>query len=119
VIAATNLASTLDPALQRPGRFDHKIEVKLPGLEERSEIIKIHLANKSHTISESGIRKVSEKAAGLTGAELENMINLAALQNIRNARLKNQGFSVLSENDLIHYADELLLDKVKSRQRKY
>jgi ATP-dependent Zn protease len=47
VVAATNLASSLDPALQRPGRFDHKIEVTLPNLEDRKEIIKIHLKNVS------------------------------------------------------------------------
>lgn len=46
VVAATNLASSLDPALQRPGRFDHKIEVTLPNLQDRKEIIKIHLKNK-------------------------------------------------------------------------
>jgi cell division protease FtsH len=45
VVAATNLASTLDPALQRPGRFDHKIEISLPDSTERKEILKIHLKN--------------------------------------------------------------------------
>jgi ATP-dependent 26S proteasome regulatory subunit len=47
VVAATNLASSLDPALQRPGRFDHKIEVTLPNLQDRKEIFKIHLKNVS------------------------------------------------------------------------
>jgi ATP-dependent Zn protease len=47
VVAATNLASSLDPALQRPGRFDHKIEVTLPNLDDRKEIVKIHLKNVS------------------------------------------------------------------------
>ncbi len=45
VVAATNLASSLDPALQRPGRFDHKIEVSLPSIDDRKEILKIHLRN--------------------------------------------------------------------------
>ena len=45
VVAATNLASSLDQALQRPGRFDHKIEITLPSEVERKEIIKIHLKN--------------------------------------------------------------------------
>lgn len=49
VVAATNLAFTLDPALQRPGRFDQKIEIKLPSLEERIEIFKIHLKNVKKT----------------------------------------------------------------------
>ena len=45
VVAATNLASSLDQALQRPGRFDHKIEITLPTEADRKEIIKIHLKN--------------------------------------------------------------------------
>jgi len=45
VVAATNLATTLDPALSRPGRFDHKIEVSLPNAEDRKQIFKIHLKN--------------------------------------------------------------------------
>lgn len=51
VVAATNLATTLDPALQRPGRFDHKIEISLPNLQERKEIFKIHLKNVSFNFS--------------------------------------------------------------------
>ena len=47
VVAATNFATTLDPALQRPGRFDQKIEIKLPTVEERKEIFKIYLKNVS------------------------------------------------------------------------
>jgi cell division protease FtsH len=45
VVAATNLDRTLDPALSRPGRFDRKIEIKLPGLHDRVDIMKIHLKN--------------------------------------------------------------------------
>jgi cell division protease FtsH len=48
VVAATNLASTLDPALLRPGRFDRKVEVTLPSTTDRKEIFKIHLKNKLH-----------------------------------------------------------------------
>lgn len=47
VVAATNLIQSLDPALTRPGRFDHKIETKLPTLNERKDIFKIHLADKN------------------------------------------------------------------------
>jgi cell division protease FtsH len=47
VVAATNLATTLDPALSRPGRFDHKIEINLPDSTDRKEILKIHLKNVS------------------------------------------------------------------------
>jgi cell division protease FtsH len=52
VVAATNLASTLDPALLRPGRFDRKVEVTLPSPTDRKEIFKIHLRNKLHSIND-------------------------------------------------------------------
>jgi ATP-dependent 26S proteasome regulatory subunit len=45
VVAATNLVKTIDPALLRPGRFDHKIEVSLPNTDARKDILKIHLSN--------------------------------------------------------------------------
>lgn len=50
VIAATNLVRNLDPALIRPGRFDHKIEISLPSAPDRAAILKIHLRNKSHSL---------------------------------------------------------------------
>lgn len=50
VVAATNLAKNIDPALLRPGRFDHKIEITLPNKEARIEILKIHLSNVSVVI---------------------------------------------------------------------
>jgi cell division protease FtsH len=50
VIAATNLINNLDQALVRAGRFDHKIEIKLPTAPERAQIIKIHLKNKKHNL---------------------------------------------------------------------
>lgn len=52
VVAATNLAKNIDPALLRPGRFDHKIEVCLPSQEARIEILKIHLTNVNYSSSE-------------------------------------------------------------------
>lgn len=87
VVAATNLVSSLDPALSRPGRFDHKIEIKLPTTDERKEIIKIHLKNKANSISEVILQRAAEVTIGLAGAELENIINLATLQTIRKARI--------------------------------
>jgi ATP-dependent Zn protease len=79
VVAATNLASSLDPALQRPGRFDHKIEVTLPNLDDRKEIVKIHLKNKSNQVNEEDVQKVAQLTEGMSGAEIENIVNLAAL----------------------------------------
>jgi len=50
VVAATNLIQNIDPALQRPGRFDRKIEIKLPTVHERFKILEIHLRSKQHSI---------------------------------------------------------------------
>lgn len=55
VVAATNLLENLDPAIQRPGRFDRKIEIKLPDVRERAKILKIHLSTKSHSLVEIDI----------------------------------------------------------------
>ena len=75
VIGATNLSSTLDQALLRPGRFDHKIEVRLPNTQERSEILGIHLKKKKHTITNQVINFSASITEGMSGAELEGMIN--------------------------------------------
>ena len=50
VIAATNLVKNLDPALIRPGRFDHKLEITLPSAPDRAAILNIHLKNKAHSL---------------------------------------------------------------------
>lgn len=50
VIAATNLIGNIDPALQRPGRFDHKMEIKLPTVHDRLKIFEIHLKGKPHNL---------------------------------------------------------------------
>ena len=60
VVAATNLASTLDPALLRPGRFDRKVEVTLPSKEDRKQIFKIHLKNKAHIIAENHLDQAAD-----------------------------------------------------------
>jgi cell division protease FtsH len=57
VIAATNLVKNLDQALIRAGRFDHKIEIKLPNAPERAQILKIHLKNKKHNLEQMDISK--------------------------------------------------------------
>lgn len=86
VVAATNLAATLDPALQRPGRFDQKIEIKLPNADDRREIFKIHLKNKQHQLQDKDIEQAASQTEGLSGAEIENIVNLAALQSVRKSQ---------------------------------
>ena len=94
VVAATNDIKLLDSALLRPGRFDHKIEINLPNLQERVEIMRIHLRNKQHCIKDSELLEVADMTEGLTGAELENVINLSALQMIRRKKLSSSSSSI-------------------------
>ena len=90
MVAATNLVENLDPALVRPGRFDRKIEVKLPNALERAKIMKIHLKEKPHTLSDMDINKSATFLDGCSGAELENLINLVALQAVRASQISKK-----------------------------
>jgi len=106
VVAATNFASNLDPALQRPGRFDRKIEIKLPTVQERSQILKIHLKNKTHSVTDEHINVVSSLTDGMSGADLENLVNLAALQAVRKARINREENPQMEGEDFLNYARE-------------
>jgi len=77
VIAATNNVDSIDPALLRPGRFDRKIFFDLPTLEERREIL--HLHARGRPIDERLLDNVAKQTVGLSGADLANLINEAAL----------------------------------------
>ena len=103
VVAATNLASSLDPALSRPGRFDHKIEIKLPDTDARKEILKIHLKNKAHSVNDYQLVRSAEITKGFSGAELENVVNLAALQSVRKARILGREKSELLGEEFSAY----------------
>lgn len=82
VLAATNRADVLDPALLRPGRFDRRVNIGLPDRRDREEILKIHFKDKP--IDESvDIRSLSTKTAGTSGADLANIVNEAAIKAAR------------------------------------
>ena len=82
IMAATNRPDVLDPALQRPGRFDRQIVVPLPTLEEREEILRVHAKGKP--IAEDVDLKVFARGTpGMAGADLKNLINEAALIAVR------------------------------------
>ena len=78
VLAATNRADILDPALLRPGRFDRQIYVGYPDIKGREDVLKIHTANKP-LAEDVDLAKVARGTAGFTGADLENLSNEAAL----------------------------------------
>ncbi len=85
VIAATNRGELLDPALIRPGRFDRRVQVSLPDLEERKEIIKIHSKGKPRS-KDLSFEKIAKSTVGFSGADLENMLNEAAIAIAREGR---------------------------------
>ena len=85
VIAATNRADVLDPALLRPGRFDRQITVNRPNIKGREDILKVHARNKP---LEPGVdlSKVAKITVGFTGADLANLLNEAALLSARHGK---------------------------------
>jgi cell division protease FtsH len=78
VLAATNRGDLLDPALLRPGRFDRRVVLELPDLEARKDILAIHAKGKPFT-TEVNWDNVAKRTVGFSGAELENMLNEAAI----------------------------------------
>ncbi len=85
VIAATNRPDVLDPALLRPGRFDRQVTVGLPDASEREEILEVHAKNKIFD-NEVSLKAVSKRTPGFSGADLENLLNEAALLAVRRDR---------------------------------
>ncbi len=85
VLAATNRPDMLDPALVRPGRFDRRLSIPLPDLKDREEILKIHMRGKPF---EEGfaVSSIAKKTVGFSGADLENMLNEAAILAARLGR---------------------------------
>ena len=92
VLAATNRADVLDPALLRPGRFDRQIYVGHPDIRGREEILKVHVRQKP-LAEDVDLKKLAQGTAGFTGADLENLINEAALLAAR----KNQKFITMAD----------------------
>ena len=108
VIAATNRGDLLDPALLRPGRFDRRIVIDYPDLEGRKAIIKIHAKGKPF---EENIdwEKVAKRTVGFSGADLENMLNEAAILAARTGKNK------ISFEDIEEAATKVKLGPEKKR----
>ncbi len=83
VLAATNRPEMLDKALLRPGRFDRQITIPVPDLKGRLEILKIHVRDKKIS-DDVNLESIAEDTAGFTGAELENILNEAAIVATKN-----------------------------------
>ncbi len=110
VIAATNRPDILDPALIRPGRFDRRIMLSLPDIEGRKEILNIHAKNKPFVDSVNW-EKVARRTVGYSGADLENMLNEAA---ILAARLSKKQIDM---DDLEEAATKVKLGPEKKRMQ--
>ena len=85
VLAATNRGDLLDPALLRPGRFDRRVTLEMPDIEDRGQILAIHAKGKPFS-KDVNWDKVSKATVGFSGADLENMLNEAAIMAARNNR---------------------------------
>lgn len=85
VMAATNRADILDPAILRPGRFDRKITVGRPDVKGREDILRVH-SRKKPLGDDVNLKEIAQITAGFTGADLENLMNEAAIQTAREGR---------------------------------
>ena len=111
IIAATNRADVLDPALLRPGRFDRQVTVNLPDVRGREEILEVHARNKIFAPSIK-MKNIAKRTVGFSGADLENLLNEAALLAVR----RNKEFITMNELDEAH--DRVLMGPAK-KSKKY
>ncbi|TXH07062.1 MAG: ATP-dependent metallopeptidase FtsH/Yme1/Tma family protein [Candidatus Moraniibacteriota bacterium] len=96
VIASTNRPDVLDPALLRPGRFDRRVTMDLPDINEREAILKIHTKNKP-LAGDVNVRRLAERTPGFSGADLANLVNEGAILATRR-NMKEIGMQELAES---------------------
>jgi cell division protease FtsH len=106
IIAATNRPDVLDPALLRPGRFDRQVTVSLPDQKERAEILKVHARNKTFDKSVN-LENISKRTPGFSGADLENLLNEAALLAVR------RNLNAISMKEIDEATDRVLMGPAK------
>ncbi|MGI6329509.1 MAG: ATP-dependent zinc metalloprotease FtsH [Bacilli bacterium] len=111
IIAATNRPDVLDPALLRPGRFDRQITVHLPDVRGREEILEVHAKGKIFAPTVR-LKYIAKRTVGFSGADLENLLNEAALLAVR----RNKKHITMSEID--EATDRVLMGPAK-KSRKY
>jgi cell division protease FtsH len=102
VLAATNRPDILDPALLRPGRFDRRVVLDLPDINDREAILKIHSRNKS-LAKDIDFRRIATRTPGFSGADLANLMNEGAILAAR----KNK--KIVSQDDLYEAIEKVLL----------
>ena len=110
IIAATNRPDVLDPALLRPGRFDRQITVNLPDIKGREEILGVHARNKK-LASNVTLEFLAKRTPGFSGADLENLLNEAALLAVR----RNKDKITMSEVD--EATDRVMMGPAKASKK--
>ncbi len=111
IIAATNRPDVLDPALLRPGRFDRQVQVNLPDVKGREEILGVHAKGKTLAKGVT-LKNIASRTVGFSGADLENLLNEAALLAVRRNR------NSISMNEIDEAHDRVLMGPAK-KSRKY
>jgi len=110
IIAATNRPDVLDPALLRPGRFDRQVTVSLPDSKEREAILKVHARNKILG-KDVNLTNISLRTPGFSGADLENLLNEAALLAVRRNK------EAISMNEIDEATDRVLMGPAKTSRK--
>ena len=110
IIAATNRPDVLDPALLRPGRFDRQVTVNLPDAKGREEILEVHAKGKTFA-KDVNLKNIAKRTVGLSGADLENLLNEAALLTVR----RNKKMITMEEIDEAH--DRVLMGPAKKSHK--
>ncbi len=110
IIAATNRPDVLDPALLRPGRFDRQVTINLPDAKGREEILKVHAKNKILDKSVN-LSNLSQRTPGFSGADLENLLNEAALLAVRRDK------QAISMDEIDEATDRVLMGPAKTSRK--
>ena len=110
VIAATNRPDVLDPALLRPGRFDRRVTVDLPGIEDREAILKIHAKDKK-LADDVNLNRIAQRTPGFSGADLMNLMNEGALWAGR------QNKKEIAMIDIIESIEKVMLGPARKNKR--
>ena len=110
IIAATNRPDVLDPALLRPGRFDRQVTVSLPDAKEREQILAVHAKGKIFD-KDVNLENLSQRTPGFSGADLENLLNEAALLTVR----RNKEAITMEEID--EATDRVILGPAKTSRK--
>lgn len=106
VVAATNRPDVLDPALLRPGRFDRRVVIDKPDIKDREAILKVHAQDKPIDATVD-LRKLAERTPGFTGADLENILNEAAILAVR------KGEKQLTQEHVLESIEKVILGPQK------